>query len=182
MCPHRDWSTTYSVDGGVVLMGNNAQCKAVGTGTIRIKMHDGMIRTLTNVRHVPNLKRNLISLGTFESLGCKYTIEGGVLKVSKGALVLMKANRSKSLYVLQGSTVTGSAAASSSMSDSDVTTLWHMCLAHMSDKGMAILSKRGLLIIFILIFGVPLVFLLKENTVIYSPLLMIFLEKSGLIF
>jgi len=31
------------------------------------------------------------------------------------------------------------------MSDSDVTKLWHMRLGHMSDKGMAILSKRGLL-------------------------------------
>ena len=96
-------------------MGNNAQCKAIGKGTIRIKMHDGMIRTLTNVRHVPDLKRNLISLGTLESLGCKYTIEGRVLKVFKGALVLMKANRSGSLYVLQGSIITSSTAVSSSM-------------------------------------------------------------------
>jgi len=34
---------------------------------------------------------------------------------------------------------------SSSMLDSDVTKLWHMQLGHMSDKGMAISSKRGLL-------------------------------------
>jgi len=34
---------------------------------------------------------------------------------------------------------------SSSMSDSDVTKLWHMHLGHMSGKGMAILSKRVLL-------------------------------------
>jgi len=70
MCPHRDWFTPYeSVDCGVVLMGNNSQCKAMGKGAIRIKMHNGMITTLTNVRHVPDLKRNLISLGTLESLG-----------------------------------------------------------------------------------------------------------------
>ena len=50
------------------------------------------------------------------------------------------------LYVLQGSTVTGDAAiASSSLSDDDITKLWHMRLGHMSENGMAELSKRGLL-------------------------------------
>jgi len=29
--------------------------------------------------------------------------------------------------------------------DSDTTRLWHMCLGHMSERGMTILSKRGLL-------------------------------------
>lgn len=41
-------------------MGNNFSRKVVGIGTVRIKMHDGVTRTLTNVRHVPNLKRDLI--------------------------------------------------------------------------------------------------------------------------
>jgi len=56
------------------------------------------------------LKDNLISLGTLESLGYRYLVEGGVLKVSKGALVLMKGMRCGSVYILQGSSVTGSAA------------------------------------------------------------------------
>ncbi|MCQ7691360.1 DDE-type integrase/transposase/recombinase, partial [Salmonella enterica] len=147
MCPNRDLFSTYeSCNGGIVLMGNNAACDVVGRGTIRIKMHDGIVRTLTNVRHVPDLKKNLISLGTLEALGCKYTAEGGVMKVSRSALVVMKACRSGSLYILQGTTVTGSVAvSSSSLSDSDITKLWHMRLGHMSEKGLSILSKRGLL-------------------------------------
>jgi len=72
-------------------MGNDAQCKVVGEGTIKIKTHDGIVRTLTGVRYVPQLKRNLISLGTLESHGCRYLAEGGVLKVSKGDLVLLNA-------------------------------------------------------------------------------------------
>ena len=125
MCPNRDLFSTYeSCNGGIVLMGNNAACDVVGRGTIRIKMHDGIVRTLTNVRHVPDLKKNLISLGTLEALGCKYTAEGGVMKVSRSALIVMKACRSGSLYILQGTTVTGSVAVSlSSLSDSDITKL-----------------------------------------------------------
>ncbi|OIT36636.1 hypothetical protein A4A49_57843, partial [Nicotiana attenuata] len=90
-------------------------------------IHDGVVRTLTDVRHVPDLKKNLISLGTLESLGCKYAGEGGIPKVSHGAFVIMKARRSGTLYTLLGSTVTGVAAASTSdKSNSDITKLWHM--------------------------------------------------------
>ena len=48
-------------------MDNNAACKVIGKGTVRIKIYDGIIRTLTNVRHVLDLKNNLNSLGTLDS-------------------------------------------------------------------------------------------------------------------
>ncbi|KAK5772363.1 hypothetical protein PVK06_048648 [Gossypium arboreum] len=108
-------------------------------GTINVKMFDGVVRTLSDVRHVPELKRNLISLSTLDSKGYKYTAESGVLKISNGSLVVMKGQRNTTkLYVLQGSVVTGDAAvASSSLSDDDITKLWHMRLRHMSENGMA---------------------------------------------
>ena len=147
MCPNRDWFTTYQIiEGGVVLMGNNMSCKVIGIGTVKIKMHDGVVRTLTEVRHIPELKKNLISLGTLDSQGCKYSAEGGVLKVSKGALIVIKGKLVNGLYLLQGSTVVGAAAVSSSHnSELDTTHLWHMRLGHMSEAGMSILSKRDLL-------------------------------------
>ena len=73
MCPYRDWFTNYqSIDGGKVLMGNNVVCKVVGIGAIKIRMHDGIVRTLSDVRHIPELKKNLISLGMLDSNGCTY--------------------------------------------------------------------------------------------------------------
>ncbi|XP_056171565.1 uncharacterized protein LOC130139163 [Syzygium oleosum] len=53
MYPNRDWFSTYNgyID-GVILMGNNAKCKAIEIGTVSIKTQDGMIRTLENVRHL----------------------------------------------------------------------------------------------------------------------------------
>ncbi|KAG8500272.1 hypothetical protein CXB51_004359 [Gossypium anomalum] len=148
MSPNRDWFTTYEiVSEGVVLMGNNTSFKITGVGTIKVKMFDGVVRTLSDVRHVPELKRNLISLSTLDSKGYRYTVESGVLKISKGSLVVMKGQRKiVKLYVLQGSAVTGdTAVASSSLSDDDITKLWHMRLGHMSENGMAELSNRGLL-------------------------------------
>ncbi|KAK3008654.1 hypothetical protein RJ639_014857 [Escallonia herrerae] len=72
-------------------MGNDDVCKVMGIGTIKIKMFDGIVRTLADVRCIPNLKKDLISLGTLDSIDCSISIKGGVMKVSKGAMVIMKA-------------------------------------------------------------------------------------------
>ena len=58
-------------------------------------------------------------------------------------MVLMKGLRQRSLYILQGATVTGAAAVCTTPADVDATRLWHMRLGYMSEKGMTILSKKG---------------------------------------
>ena len=68
-------------------MGNNMPCKIIGIGSIKIRIDDGIFRTLSNVWHVPNLKKNLISLGTLDSNGYKFSAKGGVLRVTKGLLL-----------------------------------------------------------------------------------------------
>jgi len=48
--PYRDWFDTYkSVNCGFVLIGNDATCKVIGIGTIKIKMFDNVVRTLGEV-------------------------------------------------------------------------------------------------------------------------------------
>ena len=39
-------------------MENNVTCKTVGIGSIKIKMYDGIVRTLIDVRYVPELRKN----------------------------------------------------------------------------------------------------------------------------
>lgn len=48
---------------------SNTSCKIAEIGTIKIKMFDRAIKTLTDVRHILELKRNLISLSTFDLKG-----------------------------------------------------------------------------------------------------------------
>ena len=58
ICPHKDWFASYqAINDGIVLLGDNHLCKTVGVGSVKIKMFDGVIRTLTDVRHVPELKK-----------------------------------------------------------------------------------------------------------------------------
>ena len=54
---------------------------------------DGMIRELKEVRYVPQLKRNLISVGALETLGLVVSIKDGVLKMTKGSMVVLKVVR-----------------------------------------------------------------------------------------
>lgn len=99
MTPNQGWFDSYKViDGGKVLMGNNMACKVVGIGTVKVKLADGSIKTFSNVRHVPDLKRNLISLRMLDQPGCTFRGENGVLKISKGALQIMKGTRINGLY------------------------------------------------------------------------------------
>ena len=85
-------------------MGNGIPCKTIGVGSIRIRMFDGIIRELTDVRYIRELKSNLISLGVLDSCGYKYTDQGVALTLSKGSLVVMKETKVDNLYKLEGST------------------------------------------------------------------------------
>ena len=59
ICPHKDWFASYqTVNVGLVLLGDNHSCKTIGVGSVKFKNFDGVIRTLTYVRHVPELKKN----------------------------------------------------------------------------------------------------------------------------
>jgi hypothetical protein len=116
-----------------VWLGDNTPCEVIGIGSVKIRAHYGMTRMLTDVNHVPTMYRNLISLSTLDNKGYKYFASSGVLKVSRGSLIIMKGvMKSANLYVLSGDTITGTAAVSSTAaitsnncSDSKI---WHMHL------------------------------------------------------
>lgn len=139
--PHKHWFNLFNpVSEGVVFMGNENSCKIEGIGTVQIRTRDGLVRTLSDVRYVPDMKRNLISLSALEDKGCSFSGRGGVLKISHGQLVMLKGIRKGNLYILEGDTVVGHAAV---VETTDDTKLWHMRLGHMSDRGLIELSNRG---------------------------------------
>jgi len=72
------------LDSGVEIMENDAACQMIGIGTVRIKMFDGVVKDLTDVRYIPQMKKNIISVGVVEPKRLKVTLENGILKVTKG--------------------------------------------------------------------------------------------------
>ncbi|CAM8964428.1 unnamed protein product [Rhodiola kirilowii] len=73
ICPCREWFSTYEqIDGGNISIANSDVCKAVGIGSIRIRMYNGSFCTLNEVRHVPQMTKNLISLSLLDSKGFSF--------------------------------------------------------------------------------------------------------------
>eukprot|EP00253_Pinus_taeda_P020970 PITA_20970 len=128
-------------DFGQVHLGDDKPCKIVEMGKVLIKRRNGNQWLLKEVRHVSDLKKNLISTGQLGSEGCVTTFRDKVWKVTKGALVIEKGEKVGTLYLWNGI----------SNSVNDLTSkgadaaLWHHRFKHMSEKGMKILNSRNLL-------------------------------------
>ncbi|KAH9611260.1 hypothetical protein KSS87_008933 [Heliosperma pusillum] len=66
------------------------------------------------VRHVPRLKRNLVSLGMLVDQGYNFQGDGGSLCVGKGSCVIWRGVKEGTIYVLQGTVLTIGASSSRS--------------------------------------------------------------------
>ncbi|XP_020250019.1 uncharacterized protein LOC109827417 [Asparagus officinalis] len=113
ICPRRDWFSSFEEleRGDVVLMENDHVCPISGIGTVRIRMCDGVTRELKEVKFIPQLTKNIISLGTLETSGYKVIMENATLKVTKESMVVMRDVQKNNLYYLKGKTITEGLAA-----------------------------------------------------------------------
>ena len=53
-------------------MDNNTTYPVIGVGDVRIKMFDGIVRMVFNVRYVPAPRKSLLSLEKFYKQGLKF--------------------------------------------------------------------------------------------------------------
>ena len=113
-----------------------------GIGDIRLRTEDGAIKIITQVRYIPDIKRNLISLGMLEIKGFKFSSENGCMTVSKNGVVMMNAEKRNSLYYLIAETVVGS----SNVAFKSDLVLWHRRLGHIGKSGLMQLVKKGVVV------------------------------------
>ncbi|GFY96344.1 hypothetical protein Acr_11g0006500 [Actinidia rufa] len=109
LCRDREVFSTYAPCEGRIWMANNKASRVVGRGSVRFRMADGRSVTLTEVRHVPNLRKNLISIGMLDAKGCSFDASGGILRVSKGNKEMLWGKKTRGLYRLEGNVQTGGA-------------------------------------------------------------------------
>ncbi|KAE8705427.1 Endomembrane protein 70 protein family isoform 1 [Hibiscus syriacus] len=137
--PCREIMENYvSGDFGRVHLVDDETLKIVGKGDIRLKLSNQTTWTLKGVRHIPGLKRNLISVGQLDGEGYNTTFLGCEWKITKGALVIARGKKTGTLYVT--SNLGNNIAAADADGKSN---LWHQRLGHMSEKGMKTLLSKG---------------------------------------
>ena len=68
------------------------------------------------MRHVEEIRKNLLSMGQLDDLRCKMESQRGIMKIIHGALMIMKAEKVvANLYLVKGETlVNGEASVASS--------------------------------------------------------------------
>lgn len=74
-------------------MGNTNSCGVKGIGCVKIKMFNGIVIIVKDVRYVPNLSRNLISIGVFDDSGYEIKTKDGVKRIVKGSMVVIKGEK-----------------------------------------------------------------------------------------
>lgn len=74
---------------------------------------------------MPDLKRNLISLGMLDQIGCAVKIESDEIKIVKGSEDFIKGSRKNVVSVLDREVVTSKVGMPSN-TNTDKTRLWHL--------------------------------------------------------
>ena len=110
MCPHREYFDIYKeYDASTIRICDDFVSKVMGIGTVKVKMYDGAMRILTNVRQVPKLRRGLISLRVLDTLECDVSAKNNTMNIARGASVVMKGKKVRNLYMLIREPVIGGA-------------------------------------------------------------------------
>ena len=136
---HREIIQNYVADDfGKVYLADGSALDVVGVGDVWILLPNGSIWLLEKVRQIPNLRRNLISVGQLDDEGHTILFVGNTWKVTKGAKVLARGKKTGTMYMNSSPRDTITVADASTD-----TSLWHRKLSHMSEKGMKMLLLKG---------------------------------------
>ena len=70
-------------------MDDDRSCNLEGICVVLIKMVNGMVRELREMRYVLQLKKNLIFVGTLEALALEISVRDGILKMTRCSMVVL---------------------------------------------------------------------------------------------
>ena len=156
MTPHRECFCEYeNYNGGDVYLGDDSPTSIIGCGGVKLKLKDGRIRTLPGVLHIPNLARNLISVGKMDVAGVKTVCGDGGCKMVRGSMVLMRGVRYGTLYKLLEKTIIdecnnfvvleeGGKDDKTLNASGGKIVLWRQRMRHIEEKGLRALQGKGM--------------------------------------
>ncbi|KAB5556119.1 hypothetical protein DKX38_007028 [Salix brachista] len=88
---HRESMQNYVAgDFGKVYLADGEALNVVGMGDVSVALPNKNKWILQNVRHIPELKKNLISVGQLDECGFTVVFSNGTWMVKKGAMILAK--------------------------------------------------------------------------------------------
>ncbi|WVY89808.1 hypothetical protein V8G54_035322 [Vigna mungo] len=101
--PHEGFFSSYKKgDFGTVKMGSHVTSKIVGIGEVTLTTENGNKLVLKEVRHVPEMRLNLISVGKLDDAKMNNQFDDGRWKLCRGSIIVARGKKEGSLYCMQG--------------------------------------------------------------------------------
>ena len=144
VCNNKEQYKTYDESSieQQVLMSNHNKAKVLVKGTVKVKMSFGKIMILTNIFHVPDIKKNLVSTNLLCKSGVKTVLESDKLILSKNRIFVGKGYATDGMYKL--SIINKEISNCAYIVDSLY--LWHARLGHLNFKYLKFMSKHGMIL------------------------------------
>ena len=136
----RDLFTSYTLgDFGSVKMAHESIARCIGVGQVCLEMCNDSRLILKHVKHVPDVRLNLLSIGKLCDENYNNSFAGDSWKLTKGSMVVGRGTKHSALYITQAKIVKDVVHEAEFVNGTD---LWHKSLCHMSDKGNFVLVRR----------------------------------------
>lgn len=141
VCKDKSLFKTYEVvnDGQEVQMGDQSRAQVSGKGSVVLDFTSGKVVTLINVLHVPNIRKNLVSVDLVCKRGFRVVFESDKVIVTKNGMFVGKGYGCNGMYKLSINNNIASTYIVESFS------LWHDRLAHLNFKSITNMCKLGLI-------------------------------------
>ena len=141
VCNENSFFNTYEpVDDGTILyMGNSSTATIKGKGIVDLEFTSGKIVSLTNVCHVPEVRKNLVSGSLLNKHGFKLVFKSDKFILSKGGILVGKGYLYQGMFKLNINNINNSIY----MLDSFY--LWHARLGHVNTRKMNDMVKLDLI-------------------------------------
>ena len=133
-------------DGEKLYMGNSSASKVEGKGNVLLKFTSGKVVTLTDVLHVPEIRKNLVSGPILSKKGFKLVFESDRFILTKAGMYVGKGYSTEGLFklnVLVTNTMNNNKNTSVYIVDSFV--LWHARLGHVNNRSIYRMVNLNLL-------------------------------------
>ena len=133
-------------DGEKLYMGNSSASNVEGKGNVLLKFTSGKVVTLTDVLHVPEIRKNLVSGPILSKKGFKLVFESDRFILTKAGMYVGKGYLTEGLFklnVLVTNTMNNNKNTSVYIVDSFV--LWHARLGHVNNRSIYRMVNLNLL-------------------------------------
>ncbi|CAN1246899.1 Retrovirus-related Pol polyprotein from transposon TNT 1-94 [Linum grandiflorum] len=123
-------------------MGNESTAPIMRRGSVALELSSGKILRVSDVLHVPKIRKNLVSGSILNRYGYKQVYEYDRYVLSKGGVFVGFGYYNNGMFMLN---INNTINISAFMVGSSEFSLWHARLGHVNYKRLTKMSKEGLL-------------------------------------